>query len=92
MSDNAIATGIPMLGQAKIPSPILQKENRSDSISLVSDEDRILVDVNAARLTEMVQEGQKPLCFELAGPREKIFFDPSKLRCCLVTCGGFVRG
>lgn len=92
MNDNAIATEITTLGQAKIPSPILQKENRSDGISLVSDEHKILVDVNAAQLTEMVQDGQEPLCFELAGPREKIFFDPSKLRCCLVTCGGLCPG
>ena len=40
----------------------------------------------------MVKDGRTPLCFELAGPREKIFFDPSKLRCCLVTCGGLCPG
>jgi hypothetical protein len=61
MNDNAIATKITTLGQAKIPSPILLKENRSGAISLVSDEHRILVDVNAAQLTEMVQGGQEPL-------------------------------
>lgn len=30
--------------------------------------------------------------FELAGPREKIFFDPSKVRCGIVTCGGLCPG
>ena len=29
---------------------------------------------------------------ELAGPRSKIYFDPSKLRCALVTCGGLCPG
>ena len=92
MNDNAIITEITTLGEAKIPSPILQKENRQASISLVSDDHRILVDVNAAQLTESVRDGQEPLCFELAGPREKIFFDPSKLHCGLVTCGGLCPG
>ena len=30
--------------------------------------------------------------FELAGPREKIYFDPSKTRCGIVTCGGLCPG
>jgi 6-phosphofructokinase 1 len=29
---------------------------------------------------------------EVAGPREKIFFDPSKLACGIVTCGGLCPG
>jgi 6-phosphofructokinase 1 len=29
---------------------------------------------------------------ELAGPRKLIYFDPSKLRCALVTCGGLCPG
>ena len=32
------------------------------------------------------------LAFELAGPREKIFFDPTKTRCGIVTCGGLCPG
>jgi 6-phosphofructokinase 1 len=38
------------------------------------------------------EEGQAPSCFQLAGPRSNIFFDPSKLRCALVTCGGLCPG
>jgi 6-phosphofructokinase 1 len=30
--------------------------------------------------------------FELAGPRDKIYFDPKKLRCGIVTCGGLCPG
>jgi 6-phosphofructokinase 1 len=33
-----------------------------------------------------------PLAMEAAGPREKIFFDPSKLACGIVTCGGLCPG
>jgi 6-phosphofructokinase 1 len=92
MNDDLIITEITTLGEAKIKSPILQKTKRESSISLVSDEKRILVDVDAAQLTEMFKDGRTPLCFELAGPRKKIFFDSSKLRCCLVTCGGLCPG
>jgi 6-phosphofructokinase 1 len=30
--------------------------------------------------------------FELAGPRQNIYFDPSKLKCAVVTCGGLCPG
>lgn len=30
--------------------------------------------------------------FELAGPRERIYFDPTKTRCGIVTCGGLCPG
>lgn len=30
--------------------------------------------------------------FELAGPRENIYFDPTKVRCGIVTCGGLCPG
>ena len=73
MDNNIIITEIATVGEAKIPSPILEKAKAGSSISLVSDEKRIVVDVDAAELTELINDGQSPLCFELAGPREKIF-------------------
>ena len=33
-----------------------------------------------------------PLSLEVAGPREKIFFDPSKTKAAIVTCGGLCPG
>jgi len=36
--------------------------------------------------------GSEPPKFETAGPREKIFFDPSNLACGIVTCGGLCPG
>jgi 6-phosphofructokinase 1 len=40
----------------------------------------------------MLSNGESLPCFELAGPRSKIFFDSSKLKCALVTCGGLCPG
>ena len=37
------------------------------------------------------KEGQ-PLSVELAGPRDKIFFDPSRTKAAIVTCGGLCPG
>ena len=33
-----------------------------------------------------------PAAFELAGPREQIYFNPNDLRCGIVTCGGLCPG
>ena len=38
------------------------------------------------------RSGKEPPRFEIAGPREKIYFDPSKLKCGIVTCGGLCPG
>jgi 6-phosphofructokinase 1 len=43
-------------------------------------------------LREQFRAGADPPAFELAGPRQKIYFDPSTLRCGIVTCGGLCPG
>jgi len=85
-------TEITALGEAKIPSPELRRANGTEGISFVSDDDRVIIDVDDARISRMFKEGKRPPCFEVAGPRRKIFFDPSKLKCALVTCGGLCPG
>jgi len=84
-------TQIPTLGQAKVTSPLFLSGDNGGA-NLVSDDERILVDVAANRITETLRQGGTPASLELAGPREKIYFDPSKLRCALVTCGGLCPG
>jgi 6-phosphofructokinase 1 len=44
------------------------------------------------KVREFLDAGKEPPQMELAGPREKIFFDPSRLRCGVVTCGGICPG
>lgn len=43
-------------------------------------------------LQPYVEEGSVPPSFQVAGPREKIFFDPATLSCGIVTCGGLCPG
>jgi len=85
-------TEIVSLGKAKIDSPILREINGASTDIFKSDDDRILVDVKAENIFETIKAGQTPSCFELAGPRKKIFYDTSKLKCALVTCGGLCPG
>lgn len=93
MDSEPIQTGIPDLGTAKIPSPVPNcAGGETNSISFVTDDEPVLIDVDAHSLAQQVQNGQTPASFERAGPRSHIFFDPSKLRCALVTCGGLCPG
>ena len=87
-----VSCEIPSLGEAKIPSPIQKRAKGVNGIAFVSDNERVVVDIQEASLIEQIKQGQRPDCFELAGPRANIFFDPSKLRCALVTCGGLCPG
>jgi 6-phosphofructokinase 1 len=92
MTFDDIETNIPVLGKAKIESPIKGKKSGGDPEIFVTDDDRVLVDVSPARLETLCHANHPFPAFEMAGPREKIYFDPSKLRCALVTCGGLCPG
>ncbi len=87
-----LETTITELGPAKIPSPVREPAEGHHNRGFVSDDDRIVVDLNIANLVPTIESGNTPPSFELAGPREKIYFDPSKVRAALVTCGGLCPG
>lgn len=92
MDMDRIDTHIPTLGVPKIPTPVGTHDIDNSSYRFISDDDRILIDVDAATLNRRLESGRELPGFEKAGPREKIYFDPSKLRCALVTCGGLCPG
>ncbi|MFN3567735.1 MAG: ATP-dependent 6-phosphofructokinase [Caldimicrobium sp.] len=82
-----IDTAIDTLGPAKIPNPIQLPHQ-----CFVSDEHRVSLRVNAKYLEESLAEGKKIPTLELAGPRPYIYFDPSKVKAGIVTCGGLCPG
>ncbi|MBW2176741.1 MAG: ATP-dependent 6-phosphofructokinase [Deltaproteobacteria bacterium] len=86
MIQNIEETRVQNLGKTKIPSPIQRGEN------FVSDEEGVMVDASLKNMQEVLEQGVLSPYLELAGPREKIYFDPSKLRCAIVTCGGLCPG
>ena len=93
MNEFDFNTDIPTLGEAKILSPLKRRIKPGEREKLfVSDKERIVVDVQLDHLEENYQKGEKIVSFDQAGPREKIYFDPSKLKCAIATCGGLCPG
>jgi len=67
------------LGECRVRSPLS---------GFVSDEERIPEFIRR-RPGQPFDEG---VLFELAGPRDRLFFDPTKTRAGIVTCGGLCPG
>jgi 6-phosphofructokinase 1 len=78
---------IKSLGPCKISSPLIKKFS-SGSSPFINDSEKILYDVTFSSGKRI---NRKP-CFEMAGPRRRIYFDPSKVRSAIVTCGGLCPG
>ncbi|UCG33285.1 MAG: ATP-dependent 6-phosphofructokinase [Phycisphaerales bacterium] len=78
---------IQQLGPRKIASPY-------KAYQYVSDDQRTLYHTLTGPSSESLAHDPAAASygFELAGPREKIYFDPSKIRCGIVTCGGLCPG
>ncbi len=96
MKHDLIDTQIPTLGEPKVdspirPAPMFNKDGQLVKKNFVRDTDRILVEDSLNGLKRL-KPGEEPLSFELAGPREKIYFDPYKLHCAIATCGGLCPG
>ncbi|MBN1233133.1 MAG: ATP-dependent 6-phosphofructokinase [Candidatus Coatesbacteria bacterium] len=78
-------TRIENLGICRYSSPI-------NEIKFIDDEQKILYD-DTENSFRKFQSGEKKASFlELAGPRERLFFNPSKIRAAIVTCGGICPG
>jgi 6-phosphofructokinase 1 len=80
------------LGACRIPSPIkLAKAKDSYLAEYVSDDQVILYDIMTT-LDKLKTQFTPQQVLERAGPREKIYFDPTKLKAAIVTCGGMCPG
>ncbi len=77
---------IQSLGPCLYPSPL--RHIGGVEAPFKTDFDRILYHHQTAKN----EEESKILTFEQAGPREKIFFDPSRTTVGIVTCGGLCPG
>ncbi|WP_165235978.1 ATP-dependent 6-phosphofructokinase [Aquisphaera insulae] len=72
------------LGDCHRPSPLA----RLDDVGFVPETTRILFEHKCG--PEIT--GDATLCFEEAGPRRSIFFDPAQTTAAVVTCGGLSPG
>lgn len=84
-ADNSISsTSIATLGPARIGS-------RLECALFVADKPGVLLAI-ANEEGESRTDGGTIYEFEPAGPRKSLYFDPSKTKCAVVTCGGLCPG
>jgi 6-phosphofructokinase 1 len=82
---------IPSLGPTVIPSPMSLSRAQDDFIAdYVHNDDFILYDITA-KGGKNIPWNRRGL-MERSGPREMIYFDPSKVHAGIVTCGGLCPG
>ncbi len=87
----ALDVTIKDLGRCLIPSPLADHLGAS-AMHFVGEADKVLVNDCLSHLGAYAgQVGALP-AFEMAGPRNKIFFDPRTARAGIVTCGGLCPG
>ena len=97
-ADNAVPRTIPdlsvkMLGVPKIASPMAPLlDNRQTTEHYVDEADRVLLDDTLGGVGARGGPCDQLPGLEPCGPRRKIFFDPSKTRAAIVTCGGLCPG
>jgi 6-phosphofructokinase 1 len=85
MRDNDLDFTIARLGECDIPSPM-------SGVRFVRDDERVLCHVSLQELKTWLGKGVEPPAMETAGPRRTLFFDPAKVACGIVTCGGLCPG
>lgn len=84
---------IQRLGPARIPSPMLSLlDSRQTTEHYVDEDDRVLLDDTLHQVTARGLPIDQLPGLEPCGPRRKIYFDPSKTRIGIVTCGGLCPG
>ena len=81
------------LGACRRESPLTELLYlRRSSHHWVDASDRVLLDDTAAMVSARGVPVEQLPGFEAGGPRREIFFDPSKTRVGVVTCGGLCPG
>lgn len=73
------------LGEAHLSSPM-------DGVRFVQDDEHVLYEADLDQIKAHLAAGEDPPRFERAGPRARILFEPARLACGIVTCGGLCPG
>jgi 6-phosphofructokinase 1 len=90
--DTRIATvGVPKVESPIPPGSMYTRDGRVVEKTFVTDGEGVLVNDTRAYLAQL-SPGEEPLYFEMAGPRAMLYYDPSKVHCAVVTCGGLCPG
>ncbi|MDD5482998.1 MAG: ATP-dependent 6-phosphofructokinase [Kiritimatiellae bacterium] len=81
-------TRIAVLGEAKYPSPLREKEWSAGGTPFITDRAKARYQAEIG----VTRERPADVFFEIAGPREMIFFNPRETKAAIVTCGGVSPG
>jgi 6-phosphofructokinase 1 len=73
------------LGACRVASPL-------SGVRFTGDDERVLYHSRLEDLRPWIARRVDPPSMEAAGPRERLFFDPARLACGIVTCGGLCPG
>jgi 6-phosphofructokinase 1 len=81
------------LGKCTVPSPLnLSKEIGDGTFNYVLDDERILLKSTLQYFNRCKNNNVEPESFEKGGPKEYLYFDPTKTKVAIVTCGGLCPG
>jgi len=76
---------IDRLGEALVKSPL-------SGVQFIGDGQRVVYHSDLEEIRAYFRSGREPPAMEVAGPRAKLFFELSGLKCGIVTCGGLCPG
>ncbi|MCB1740750.1 MAG: ATP-dependent 6-phosphofructokinase [Gammaproteobacteria bacterium] len=82
---------IEALGRCEYASPLAERLGHH-ALHYVGRADRVLLNDNTSKVLEDRFGPTILPSFELAGPRDSLYFDPTRLVCGIVTCGGLCPG
>lgn len=90
---SGMLSDIESLGPCTVLSRLnLSKVDGDGIYDFVTDDEKIVLDIHLSNYLAHRQKGTVPTSFEKAGPREYLYFDPSKTKAAIVTCGGLCPG
>jgi 6-phosphofructokinase 1 len=82
---------IPILGECGFDSPV-RAHLGDEAMHFVGEADKVLVDDRVSQVRGGYANTASIPAFELAGPRNRVFFEPHRVRAGIVTCGGLCPG
>src|SRR4051812_9783905 len=85
MRESGLDFTIAKIGECRVPSPM-------SGVRFTGDEERVLYHATLEGISGALNAGAALPGMEAAGPRRMLFFDPAKLACGIVTCGGLCPG
>jgi 6-phosphofructokinase 1 len=85
MDDGDLDFSIRRLGECRVPSPL-------SGLRFTGDDEHVLHHSRLEEIRDWIARRADPPAMEVAGPRERIFFDPARIACGIVTCGGLCPG